>query len=748
MRNWKLFGKIGAIALTALGLALVPGNFNVPGVGTVKAFAANAWEDATVTVSDVYFTGAAAEPNVTVKVAGTVVDSSEYTIDIVDKDGETESVNVGEKTVIVTNKDGKTQTADFEVLKCTETPEVSVKGTTAKWRSAGYTPVVTMKLGDVDLNVAEDGDIFYKWIDKDGESEGTEISDIGTYTLALMQSTAANNFTENALAGLDEITYVITGFDINDATITGLSSKVWYVTNEDLGFSTNDGFTNLKIVANGVELVKGTDYEVEYNNGAAIAEDSDNTLVITGNEEKGYTGTYTYVFHTTGANLTKYGAMTLKNSEVTYTGEATIDTTDDASIAENVKEITLNGSGLPTLTISGSSNLAAATDFGAFSSGGYTNVGTVKITAVGADPYEGSVEAEYKIAQADIDEIASWSVATIPDQSYNGDAIEVDNLKTAGGNNNLNLAISNKNTKQALNQTDYTYSYENNTNVGTATITATGKNNLTGTKTITFKIKAIELPANLTIKKIEDQSYTGSAIKPTGLTVLNGTTQLVEDTDYTLSYKNNVEVGVATVVISGAGNYTGDYAGSPTFNIVEADLEKYATASADGQVYTGSAIEPVKVIQTADNKELTKGTDYTVEYTDNVEVGTASYVVTGKGNYTGTLKGEFTISNDFSGATIAAIKAVTYNGKAQEPAVTVTIGETTLKSGTDYTVAYKNNKNAGTATVTVTPAGSYSGDAKTATFKINKASVKAKITKITGTKTVGAGKKVTLKAVL
>ena len=39
MRNWKLFGKIGAIALTALGLALVPGDFNVPGVGTVEAYA-------------------------------------------------------------------------------------------------------------------------------------------------------------------------------------------------------------------------------------------------------------------------------------------------------------------------------------------------------------------------------------------------------------------------------------------------------------------------------------------------------------------------------------------------------------------------------------------------------------------------------------------------------------------------------------------------------------------------------------
>ena len=139
---------------------------------------------------------------------------------------------------------------------------------------------------------------------------------------------------------------------------------------------------------------------------------------------------------------------------------------------------------------------------------------------------------------------------------------------------------------------------------------------------------------------------------------------------------------------------------------------------------------------------------YTIVYTNNDKVGEASFVVTGKGNYTGKLEGKFTISNDFSKAEISAITAKTYTGKALTPAVTVKVGTTTLKANTDYTVAYKNNTNAGTATVTVTPAGSYSGAAKTATFKINKANVKAKITKITGKNAVGAGKAVTLKAVL
>lgn len=50
-----------------------------------------------------------------------------------------------------------------------------------------------------------------------------------------------------------------------------------------------------------------------------------------------------------------------------------------------------------------------------------------------------------------------------------------------------------------------------------------------------------------------------------------------------------------------------------------------------------------------------------------------------------------------------------YDGTAKTPSVTVKNGNTTLKSGTDYTVAYSNNVNAGTATATITGKGNYKG---------------------------------------
>jgi uncharacterized protein YjdB len=61
-----------------------------------------------------------------------------------------------------------------------------------------------------------------------------------------------------------------------------------------------------------------------------------------------------------------------------------------------------------------------------------------------------------------------------------------------------------------------------------------------------------------------------------------------------------------------------------------------------------------------------------------------------------------------------------YNGKAQEPEVTVKDGETPLVKDTDYTVSYSNNTDVGTATVTITGKGSYIGEIQK-TFEITKA---------------------------
>ena len=77
---------------------------------------------------------------------------------------------------------------------------------------------------------------------------------------------------------------------------------------------------------------------------------------------------------------------------------------------------------------------------------------------------------------------------------------------------------------------------------------------------------------------------------------------------------------------------------------------------------------------------------------------------------------------DISSATIAPIAEQAYTGSAVKPTPAVKVGSKTLKSGTDYTLSYKNNTNAGTATVTVAGRGNYAGT-KSVTFKIAPASI-------------------------
>jgi hypothetical protein len=64
---------------------------------------------------------------------------------------------------------------------------------------------------------------------------------------------------------------------------------------------------------------------------------------------------------------------------------------------------------------------------------------------------------------------------------------------------------------------------------------------------------------------------------------------------------------------------------------------------------------------------LTEGTDYTVAYTDNTNVGTATVTVTGKGNYTGTKTATFTITKTAAVVTTApeGVADLYYNGEAQ-----------------------------------------------------------------------------------
>ncbi|MCC8168059.1 MAG: L,D-transpeptidase family protein [Clostridiales bacterium] len=158
-------------------------------------------------------------------------------------------------------------------------------------------------------------------------------------------------------------------------------------------------------------------------------------------------------------------------------------------------------------------------------------------------------------------------------------------------------------------------------------------------------------------------TYNGAARKP-GVTVtvnVDGkTVKLKKNTDYTVTYKNNKNVGTAKVVIKGTGSYTGKT--TVTFKIKAKSISKAkVTLSKTKYTYNGSAKKPsatVKLTLNGSTVTLKKNTDYTVSYSSNTKVGTATVTIKGKGNYSGTVKKTFKIV-----PTKVTIKSISMSGK-------------------------------------------------------------------------------------
>ena len=153
------------------------------------------------------------------------------------------------------------------------------------------------------------------------------------------------------------------------------------------------------------------------------------------------------------------------------------------------------------------------------------------------------------------------------------------------------------------------------------------------------------------------------------------------------------------------------------FQIVPADISNYeVTLYNDSFDYDGTAKEQRYVRLYSGTRWLSEDTDFTVTYANNVNAGTASAILTGTGNYTGSVTKDFTIKPLDISRYSASLSQYSYTSDGTEkcPDVTVTYGDKTLAADTDFTVSYKDNVKEGTATVTITGAGNYTGIINTA----------------------------------
>ncbi len=195
--------------------------------------------------------------------------------------------------------------------------------------------------------------------------------------------------------------------------------------------------------------------------------------------------------------------------------------------------------------------------------------------------------------------------------------------------------------KELTKDTDYTVTGLTGTEPGSYPVTVTGTGNYTGTVTKSFEIAKADI-SGATISDIDSPvGYTGTAYEPEVTVTFNGT-ELALDTDYTVAYTNNVNAGEATVTITGTGAH---FKGSVEkhFTITAADLSGCTFAPIADVTYNTKVHTP-EVTVAISGRTLEADKDYTVSYASNVNAGTATVTVTGKGNFTGSANTTFTIA--------------------------------------------------------------------------------------------------------
>lgn len=257
------------------------------------------------------------------------------------------------------------------------------------------------------------------------------------------------------------------------------------------------------------------------------------------------------------------------------------------------------------------------------------NVFTVTMPAAAMEPRGVEIDVKYGKIIKD-----SW-IQPISSYTYNGSA-KTPNPVVKDGNKTL------------VKGTDYTVTYSGNKNAGTATVTVTGIGDYAGTATANFTINRASSRVTFDPNEIEktygDEDFT---VEPTtsrtGTLTYSSDNLTVATVDASTGLVHIVSVGQAKITATLARST--NYKSASNFYTLTVN-PKAVTAAMIGTIasqdYDGSAKEPELTVKDG-STTLEQGTDYTVEYSNNTEPGTATVTITGQGNYTGTASKTFTI---------------------------------------------------------------------------------------------------------
>lgn len=254
------------------------------------------------------------------------------------------------------------------------------------------------------------------------------------------------------------------------------------------------------------------------------------------------------------------------------------------------------------------------------------DAGTYKVTA--------SCESESTIYTAE-------ATFTVEPREIEAKDVAFDKELTYTGNELTQTVTVTVNGKTLTVGTDYTVSDLTGTEPGSYPVTVTGTGNYTGEVTKSFTISKAQISSAAITYDAGPYGYTGKEWKPEVTVSFNSAT-LTAGNDYTVSYENNINAGTAKIIITGIGDhFTG--LTEKTFTINSAEISGCTFAPIADVTYNTEAHTP-EVTVAISGRTLEADKDYTVSYASNVNAGTATVTVTGKGNFTGSANTTFTIA--------------------------------------------------------------------------------------------------------
>ena len=409
------------------------------------------------------------------------------------------------------------------------------------------------------------------------------------------------------------------------------------------------------VVKDGEKVLKESqDYTLSYSKDTTNAGTVTVTVTGTGN----YSGTKEVKYQITKRQVKLTSEGGTKPYDGTALTKPAVKVSGDGFVEGEVSDIKATGS-VTTVSEGKVTNTITFTKKTNYKDGNYTidkDEGKLSITAQSIDP---GTDPEK------------------PNPDYTGAKVNSPSDEVYDGKEHKWIpTVTNKADKKLKADTDYTVEYSTSdfTNVGTIKVTITGKGNYTGTVTRTYKIT----PKSVTVTA-EDKTKVFGETDPKFTAKVVGT--LGNDTvEYTLSRETGEAVGKYEITVKGdklQGNYTVTYVAG-TLKITSqsinpgTDPEKpnpdYTGAkvnSPSDEVYDGKEHKWIPTVTDKADKKLEAGKDYTVEYsTKNFkDVGTIEVTITGKGNYSGTVKRSYKVTpKEYTVTTESATK--TYSGTA------------------------------------------------------------------------------------